>query len=305
MKILITGGTGLIGRSLSKTFHDQGHDLIVLTRNPRKAKPLQRYNAHLISNFDQIDKNEKIDIVINLAGEPIANKRWTKDQKRKIWKSRIETTTKLVELIGRLSVAPKVLISGSAVGYYGDCGDRKLNELSNPHDEFSHQLCAAWEMQAVRAKAFNTRVCILRTGLVLANNDGFLKKMLPSFKLGLGATLGNGKQWMSWIHINDFINIIHFLLKNESLSGVFNAAAPNPVTNKIFTKSLGSALRRPTLFVMPGFMLKKMFGEMSTLLLTGQRVIPEKLLKARFEFAFPTLDVALENVLKKSRPKGL
>jgi len=299
MNILVTGGTGFIGTHLCKQLQDTGHSLYVLTRNSKNAKKVSPPETHLITSFEAIDQSIPINIVINLAGESIADKRWSKERKKQLEQSRIDLTADLVAFIRTRTQKPELLISGSAIGYYGDCGDRVLTEFTEPNEEFSHRLCAAWESQALRAKSMDIRVCILRTGLVIGKNGGFLKKLLPSFRFGLGAQLANGKQWMSWIHLDDYLRIILFLIENHNQSGIFNATAPNPVPNTLFTKMLASVLHRPSFLVLPESILKMMFGEMSRLLITGQRVLPKKLQDAGFEFKYPALKPALTDACKK------
>ena len=293
MKILITGGTGLIGNALSKQLIAEGHSLAVLTRHPEKY---QSTNIHYIGNFAEINDEDAIDAVINLAGEPIADKRWTADRKKQLEDSRIALTAQLISTLSRLKTKPTVLISGSAIGYYGNGEDNTLTEHSNATDEFSHRLCAAWEMQALRAKALGIRVCIVRTGIVLAQNGGMLKKLSLPFKLGLGAFLGSGNQWMSWIHLDDVVNCILFLLKNDGLKGIFNATTPQPVTNRDFTRAYAKSLRRPALFTFSESLLTLMFGEMAHILVTGQRVIPQQLQEAGFKFQYPELEPALNEI---------
>jgi len=296
MKILITGGTGFIGRSLIKQLESLDHQVLVLSRNKTNAKKLLGQHVTAVESFSEIDVSTDIDAVINLAGEPIADGRWTDKKKKIIESSRIDLTADLVAFMRQLKTPPKVLISGSAIGYYGEGGDNVLTEHTDPHDEFTHRLCASWEMQALRAKADDTRVAILRTGLVIGRDGGVLSKMLLPFKLGLGAQLGNGGQWMSWIHLNDYVNIILHLLDDDTQQGIFNATAPTPVTNKEFSNTLASVLKRPRLLVAPASVLKLLMGEMSLLLTTSQRVIPEKLEKTDFEFKHKTLRSALEEV---------
>lgn len=299
MNFLITGGTGYIGSHLCKRLHDLGHCLYVLTRNKRNAKKILPAETRLISSFDAIEKSTPINIIINLAGEGIADKRWSAERKKLLEKSRIDLTADLIAFIRSRDQTPALLISGSAIGYYGDCGDRILTEFTETNEEFSHRLCAAWESQALRAKSMDVRVCILRTGLVIGKNGGFLKKLLPSFRLGLGARLADGSQWMSWIHLDDYLKIMLFLIENKDVSGIFNATAPNPVTNTLFTKMLASVLHRPSFLVLPKSILQMMFGEMSRLLTTGQRVIPKRLQEAGFEFTYPALKPALIDACKK------
>ncbi|HFE37809.1 MAG TPA: TIGR01777 family protein [Gammaproteobacteria bacterium] len=298
MKIFVTGGTGFIGHSLIKSLLALKHEVWVLSRNTAKARKILGNQVNIVNNLSDIDTSTKIEAVINLAGEPIADRRWTAKQKKRIESSRIDLTTDLIAFMRSLQIPPKTLISGSAIGYYGEGGDNVLTEHTDPHDEFTHRLCASWEMQALRAKAYDIRVAILRTGLVIGRNGGFLNKMLPAFKLGLGAQLGDGKQWMSWIHLSDYVNIILYLLENDDQDGIYNATAPNPATNQEFSDTLASVLKRPRFLRIPASFLQVLLGEMSQLLTTSQRVIPEKLEKTGFTFQFATLRSALEDSCK-------
>jgi len=301
MNILITGGTGFIGQALCKKLLELNHSLVVLTRNPKKAQTKLGHQVRAISSLGDLKKSDTIEAVINLAGEPIADHKWTPKRKKLLETSRIDLTADLVSFMRSLDTPPEVLISGSAIGFYGEGGDEILTEHTEPHDEFTHRLCASWEMQALRAKADSIRVAILRTGLVIGRNGGFLKKMLPSYRFGLGAQLGNGKQWMSWIHRDDYIDIILFILNDKAQNGIYNATAPNPVNNHTFSDILASVLKRPRFLVMPASILKFMLGEMSHLLTSSQRVLPAKLQKAGFEFKYNELRPALEEVCHSSQ----
>lgn len=288
MRILLTGGTGLIGSALVKRWQDQ-HDISVLSRTPRRDTARVRY----LNQLSAVDCNQ-FDAVVNLAGEPIANKRWSEAQKQRICQSRWQLTEQLVKQLNLASTPPKVLISGSAIGFYGRQGNEEINEDYQAFfPEFSHDICARWENLALQAASPNTRVCLLRTGVVLAADAGALKKMLPPFKLGLGGKIGSGEQYMSWIHLDDMVELIDFLLHHDQLSGPVNATAPKPVTNAVFSAELAKRLKRPALLPMPAAVLKLMFGEMSDLLLYGQRVVPKKLLDAGFQFRYPNLQLAL------------
>lgn len=297
MKILITGGTGFIGKKLCHFLQDKKHELTVLSRKPEKVHSLCGNSVQAISNIDQLKTSDSFDAIINLAGEGIADARWTESRKQILLDSRINTTKQLVSYIERAKKKPEVLISGSAIGYYGNRGSIKLNEESHPHEEFAHELCEKWEAAALVAEKSGVRVCIIRTGLVIGKDGGFLKRMLLPFKFGLGGPLGDGNQWMSWIHLTDFIAIIDKLLESVVLQGVFNATAPEPVTNTEFTQTLGKVLYRPAFLPVPAFILKILLGEMSELLLGSQRVLPVRLNKAGFEFKFKTLEQALKDVL--------
>jgi uncharacterized protein (TIGR01777 family) len=297
MKILITGGTGFIGKKLCHFLLDKGHQLTVLSRTPEKIPSLCGKYVQAISSIEQLTASDAFEAIINLAGEGIADARWSKARKRVLLDSRINTTKQLIRYIERAETKPEILISSSAIGYYGNRGAIKLNEESAGHEEFAHYLCAKWEATALEAEKSNVRVCIIRTGLVIGDKGGFLNRMLMPFKLGLGGPMGDGKQWMSWIHCTDLIAIVDKLLELKVLHGVFNATAPEPVTNLEFSQTLGKILNRPTFLPVPAIVLKILLGEMSDLLLGGQRVMPERLEKAGFEFKFKSLEQALKDVL--------
>ena len=296
---LITGGTGLIGSTLCKHLIAQDHQVTVLSRSPEKVTSKCGQHVNGIQSLTEISADTQIDIVINLAGEPIADSRWTKKRKALLEKSRINLTRDLVDWLIHRQKKPECLISGSAVGWYGDGGDSILTEQSSYHDEYTHQLCDAWEQEALRAEQNDIRVCIIRTGLVLAPKGGFLQKMLLPFKLSLGGRLGDGQQFMPWIHISDMVNFLEFLATNVQLKGVFNACSPSPVTNRTFTQTLAQQLHRPAFLPLPASALNIMLGEMSCLLLKGQRALPEKAQTMGFQFHYTDLNVALANILSK------
>ncbi len=297
MAFLVLGGTGFIGREIVKQLSTCNEEIIVLSRNHRHAVKILGSAVKLISTLNELGSDKDITGIINLAGESMAEGRWSEQRKKRLESSRIDVTADIIELIRRLKVKPECLISGSAIGYFGDSGDNILTEYSDSHEDFGSRLCASWEAQALRAKAYGVRVCIIRTGLVIGKNGGFVKKMLPSFKLGLGGKLGHGKQWMSWIHIIDITRIICTLVETPKMQGIYNATAPTPVTNAEFTKTLAFVLKKPAFIKLPTAILKLMFGEMAILLLTGQRVIPDRLNKAGFDFKFNKLQAALTDVL--------
>lgn len=299
MKILITGGTGFIGQTLCPTLLAAGHSLTVLSRTPDKVVNIFGNQITPINSLQALPNSDDFDAIINLAGAPIFGGRWTDKRKKILLHSRIDTTRALIEFIGRVERKPKVFLSGSAIGYYGDQGDEIVDETSSSQDGFGHRLCAEWEEQAEKAKAYNVRVCILRTGLVVGKNGGFLQPMLLPFRLGLGGRLGSGDQWMSWIHIEDHVAICLALLEDANLDGKFNLTAPHPVTNKVFVKTLADQLNRPALLPVPEQILKLILGEMSELLIGGQRVVPKRMLDHGFQFKFPELDGALKDVLGK------
>ncbi len=298
MNILITGGTGFIGRKLCRSLINKGHDLTVLSRKPETVPLLCGKQVQSIDNLDKLKETENFKAIINLAGEGIADTRWSKNRKKILVNSRINITEQLIAFINRVQKKPSVLISGSAVGYYGNQGATILTEKSKAfNDGFAHQLCSSWETSAQKAENLGVRVCILRTGLVIGNDGGFLAKMQPAFKLGLGGKVGNGQQWMSWIHRSDLIRIIEQMLNSIEMKGVYNGTSPNPVTNLMLTKCLAKKIHRPAILPVPAIVLKLMLGEMADLLLGGQRVIPARLQEINFQFQFNTLDEALDDVL--------
>ena len=299
MHYLITGGTGLIGRSLCQTLLTAGHDITVLSRNKTKVYKQCGRNVKAIQSLDEISGDQKIDIVINLAGEPIADKKWSKQQKNILEQSRIGLTAALVNWIKTRQAKPHALISGSAVGWYGDQKQQPLTELSDYQHDYAHELCEKWEKAALEA-ADEVRVCIIRTGLVLSTEGGVLQRMLLPFKLGGGCTLGKGDQYMPWIHISDIVNLIIYLSQTPSAKGVFNGTAPHPVTNATFTTTLAKHLHRPAIFKAPEWLLKCVLGEMSQLLLGGQRAYPEKATAIGYQFQYTDLDDAFNNLLNKS-----
>ena len=302
---LITGGTGLIGSALIARLVNANHLVTVLTRNSKSAATALPREVQLVENLAQIPQQKHFDYVVNLAGEPIADSRWSKKQKKKLWASRVTLTHDLVHWIKQRPLLPKALISGSAIGWYGDGKDKVLNEQSAANPEYTHSLCQAWEAEALQLSDTSVRVCIIRTGLVIHTSGGFLQKLLPAFKLGLGARLGCGTQYMSWIHIDDMVSALLFLIDDNKpqitadppLRGIFNLSSPTPVTNTEFTKTLAAQLQRPNFLVVPNFVLKLMLGEMSRLLITGQRLEPQRLCKAGFNFHYPRLKEALSNAL--------
>jgi uncharacterized protein (TIGR01777 family) len=299
MKILITGASGLIGRRLSETLLSQSHEITVLTRAPERAAKILGPKIHLWRTLADKTSLDGFDAVINLAGEPIAEKRWTKEQKQKLCDSRWQLTEKLAQLINASSQPPAVFISGSAVGYYGDQGQAVVAEDEPPNKQFTWQLCARWEALALAAESEKTRVCLLRTGVVLAEKGGALAKMALPFRAGLGGPIGEGDQYMPWIHIDDMVNGIIFLLNHETLNGPFNMVAPYPVRNDQFSALLGEVLHRPAFIRVPAGVIRLLMGESAILVLGGQRAIPKKLEDAGFAFKFSELKPALQDVLEK------
>ena len=296
MKILVTGGTGLIGRHLIPRLLELGHTVCVVTRSPDKARALLVPDVEIWKGLNDHKTLDGIDAVINLAGEPIADKRWTEEQKQRLCNSRWQITQQLVDLFAASEQPPGIFISGSAAGYYGDLGEVVVTEEEPPHNEFTHKLCARWEQIACGALSEKTRVCLLRTGVVLASKGGILAKMVPPFKLGLGGPIGNGRQYMAWIHIDDMVNGILWLLDND-LRGPFNMVSPYPVRNEQFAHALGHALKRPAVLRVPATAIRLMMGESSVLVLGGQRALPKRLEEAGFKFRWYDLEEALTDVL--------
>lgn len=306
MNILMTGATGLIGSALAsalvKKYQNNNVKLTVVSRTLEKRKNLPLCEVKLLDDIDEHTIAQQ-NVIINLAGEPIADKRWSTQQKENIINSRIEVTKKLANLIQHTKTPPHTFISGSAIGYYGRQAPEKIikEDFKEVNNEFSHQLCAMWEAEALKAQSTQTRVCLLRTGIVLDKNKGALAKMLPAFKMGGGAVMADGKQMMSWIHIDDMVNAILHIIECQSLSGPINLTAPYPVSNIAFSKILANTLNRPCLLKFPACILKFMFGEMADLFIHGQQVIPDKLQASGYQYRFEKIEVALENILQNSQ----
>ncbi|REC93928.1 TIGR01777 family oxidoreductase [Kushneria indalinina] len=292
MNIVITGATGFVGQALCQYLHEKGHTLMVVSRQPDKAHAT--IGVPVMARAAAIDfAGQTVDAVVNLAGEPIFNRRWSEAQKQKLIASRLKATRDVGELCQRLATPPRQLISGSAMGYYGDQGSREVTEQTSPHDEFAHRLCREWEEAAQQLATDQMKVACIRIGLVLDRDGGMLKPMRPMFRLGVGGRLGKGRQYMPWIHRHDLVRIIDFLLQRDDAEGVWNAGAPQPVTNAEFTRTLAASLNRPAPFVVPGGVISMALGEMSQLLLTGARMLPARLEAAGFRFDYPTLEKAL------------
>ena len=294
--ILITGGSGFIGRRFCTQAQQLGFQLCVLTRNPEAAAARLPASVRLIQRLSELEADYAPEVIVNLAGEPLAAGRWTQRRKQRFYDSRINLTDRLYDFCVARGHKPAVVISGSAIGYYGP-GDQPVDEHSTAVDGFSHQLCKTWEQSAKRFETLGTRVCYLRTGIVLGE-EGALARMLPPFKLALGGPIGSGKQGMSWIHINDMVGAILHCINNPQIGGPVNATTPHPVSNAEFSTCLGVALNRPARLPMPALMVKLLFGEMGEeLLLQGQYVLPNKLLANDFQFQYPDLEQALQQIV--------
>lgn len=298
MNILMTGGTGLIGSAFIKKYSKQ-HTFTVTSRTPDKARRQLGRAVTVIKSVDEINAIGAFDAIINLQGAGIADKRWSAHRKQVLQNSRWRVTEELADRIAKTDNKPKVFISGSAIGYYGPRDAKPVNENSQPETiDFAVELCRQWEQRALAAKS-HTRVALLRTGVVLASDGGALEKMIVPYKVGLGGPLGDGQQMMSWIHLQDMIGAIEFILNNKDIDGPVNMTAPGPVSNKAFSRTLASVLKRPHIFKVPAFVLKLALGEMSSMLLKGQAVVPDKLRDHGFEFKYPTVREALADVTNR------
>jgi uncharacterized protein len=293
MKILLTGATGLIGSRVALRLVEENHDLVILSRHPREARKTLGLPGEYYSWADA--SLESVDAVINLAGESLMAKRWSEEQKKKIIDSRVQSTKKLVAAIQSASPKPKVFISASAIGFYGDRGDTVLDEYSDAGKGYLPQVCALWEREALRLRE-KTRVVCLRIGTVLSQDGGALEKLYLPFRAGLGGPIAGGRQWMSWIHLDDLVSVLFEALKNPQLEGPVNAVAPTPVRNQEFVRALGHALARPAVLPLPGFALKAALGEMSEVITASQRVVPAKLTAQGFGFRFHRVEDALAEI---------
>jgi uncharacterized protein (TIGR01777 family) len=298
MKILITGASGLIGKALQKEFAGKGYEVLTATRKT-SGKPNEiEWDVEKGFAENDLTRLESLDAIIHLAGETISG-RWTDEKKRKIMDSRVFGTRNIVETIEKLADKPKVLLNASATGIYGDRADDIMTEESSVGDTFLAEVAVNWEAEAVKAENFGVRVVLLRTGIVLAKDGGALAQMMTPFKFGLGGTIGSGKQWMSWISLEDEVRAILFALENENVRGAINLVAPNPATNEQFTDTLGAVVHRPTFLPLPAFAVNLAFGEMGdALLLDSTRVVPKKLEEYGFKFNFPELKSALAEAVK-------
>lgn len=293
---LVTGGTGFIGKPLVQNLLSQGHKVTVISR--RAAHFDEQENLHYVKRLGDVDHSEHFRLIINLAGEPLVGKRWNAKSKQEFYDSRIGTTKAIVQLCERQEIKPDLVISGSAVGYYGAHGDEVLNEDSSFNDGFAHQLCNEWENAARPVEALGIRLACLRTGIVLGHGGGSLAEMRKSFDMGVSSQLGHGRQYLPWIHLDDLLGIMAWISANATLTGPFNGTAPNPVTHTEFAAAMRK--RKKTMFHMsvPAFALRLMMGEAADeLLLTGQRVVPDNIQKAGYEFLFPTIDEALADLV--------
>lgn len=297
MHILVTGGTGFIGRALCRALVARGDAVTVLTRDPAAAREVLPAGVAAVGPLPAVAP----DAVVNLAGESLGAHRWNEARKREFIESRVGTTQRLVEWMRGLPRKPAVLVSGSAVGYYGASGEAERSEEDPPGAEFQSELCVRWEAASAAAESLGVRVCRVRIGIVLGPGGGALAQMKLPFQLGLGAWLGDGRQWMSWIHLDDLVALVLWLLDGPGRAGAWNATAPQPATNRDFSKALGASLRRPVLLPMPAPVVRLLVGEMAHLLLTGQKVLPVRARAEGFAFRHPELGGALRAVWEGAR----
>lgn len=297
MKILITGASGLIGTALQKFFSEKGYEMLLAGRGkPEKPNEIQ---WDIENGFAEPERLEGLGVVIHLAGETVSGLRWTEEKKKAIRDSRVLGTRNVVETISELEEGPKLLISASGMDFYGDRGDEIMTESSKAGDTFLAEVCKAWEAEARRAEDAGVRTVLLRSGIVLSKDGGALATMLTPFKFGVGGVVGSGKQWMSWISLDDLVRVVNFVIENESIRGAVNNVSPNPVTNEEFTKTLGEVLYRPTILPLPEFAVNFVLGEMGdALLLDSRRIAPKRLLDAGFEFKYPDLKPAIEHAVE-------
>ena len=282
-----------MGRALIKELKTAGHVVTIVTRNPAKAAgPAVGWEAGELASA--VGGH---DAVINLTGEPVLGKRWSGEQKNRLRESRVGSTRKIVAAMERSQTRPRCLVNASAIGFYGPRGEEPLTESDPGGHDFLAEMSRDWEGEAFKARDLGVRTAVVRIGIVLGRGGGALGRMLPPFKLGVGGTLGNGRQVMSWVHIQDLARLFCFILENEKAEGVFNGTAPHPVSNREFTRTLGKVLKRPAFLPMPGLVLRLIFGEVGEIMLTGQRVVPQRTREAGFQFRFPDLEGALRDLV--------
>jgi hypothetical protein len=303
MRVIVTGGTGLIGKALAAALAAGGHEVIVLTRRPDAAGSskmpdgvrLQGWDAESAQGWGELA--DGAGAMVNLAGEGIADGRWSAERKRRITQSRVNAGKAVLAAIEAATVKPKVLVQASAVGYYGPRGDEIITEASSMGSDFLATVCFDWEASTARVERLGVRRPVLRTGIVLSNQGGAFPKMKLPYNFFAGGKLGSGRQWLPWIHIQDQVRAIQFLIDDERAAGPFNLSAPNPVTNQEFSKVLGSVMGKPAALPAPGFAMKAALGEMATMLLEGQRAVPARLQELGFTFEYPELEAALKDIL--------
>ena len=303
MRYIITGGTGLIGTALAEKLLQNGAEVILLSRNPGKYSDsipkgarLKDWDGKTVNGWGELVNADSG--IINLAGANLSAGRWTTSRKREIMDSRTNAGQAVVQAVVQASKKPQVVLQSSAVGYYGSRGDKIITESTSAGSDFASRVTIAWEESTKAVEAFDVRRVIIRTGVVLSTTGGAFPQMLLPFRLFAGGPIANGKQWFPWIHLKDTVAAIHYLLENQQATGVFNLSAPYPVQNRELAKAIGKQIHRPSLLPVPGFALKMLFGEMSTILLASQRIIPQNLIDLGYKFQFPKVESALENIFR-------
>jgi uncharacterized protein len=304
MKVIITGGTGMIGAALADAMARDGDEVILLSRSPQKGQAglpagvrLEGWDGRSAAGWGPLADGAQA--IVNLAGESIAAGRWNASRKRSILESRTNAGQAVAAAIRQAKNPPRVLIQSSAVGYYGPCRDEIIAESASAGSDFLSQVCVAWEASTAEVEALGVRRVVIRTGVVLSLRDGAFPRMLMPFRFFLGGPVGSGRQWFPWLHLEDEVAAIRFLIENPQAAGAYNLSAPEPLTNRDFAKAIGKVLRRPAFFPAPAFAMRLLFGEMATLLLDGQRQVPERLLQAGFRFTYPQAEPALRALLAK------
>ena len=301
MRVVITGGSGLIGSAVAKDLGSAGHEVVVLTRDPSRVGPLPpgtravQWDGKTPGGWSTLLDGDTA--ILHLAGDPIAEGRWTEEKKRRIRRSRVESGQAVLAAIRQAKARPRALLQGSAVGYYGACGDEIVTEEHAPGDDFLARVCVEWEASTAEVAALGIRRPVLRTGIVLSREGGALPKMALPFRLMAGGPMGGGRQWVPWLHVVDEVGAIRFLLEREDADGPFNLSAPEPLTNRDFSRALGRALSRPSFAPAPGFALRLLLGEMAEALLHGQRAVPQRLLDLGYVFRYPEAAGALRNLV--------
>ncbi|HEY2292426.1 MAG TPA: TIGR01777 family oxidoreductase [Thermoanaerobaculia bacterium] len=302
MRIVITGGTGLIGSAVAREMGSAGHEVVVLTRDPSRMGPLPpntraaQWDGKTAGDWAKLLDGDTV--IVHLAGDSIAAGRWTEEKKRRIRDSRVESGRAVLEAVRQAKAKPRALLQGSAVGYYGDAGDEVVSELHPPGKDFLANVCVEWEASTAEVAAMGVRRPVLRTGVVLSDQGGALPRMALPFRMLAGGPLGNGRQWLSWIHEVDEVGAIRFLIEREDVDGPFNLTAPAPLTNRDLSRALGQVLHRPSFAPAPGFALRLLLGEMADALLHGQRAVPRRLLDLGYVFRYPEALGALRSLLR-------
>jgi uncharacterized protein len=298
MRVIITGGTGLIGTALTKSLTSDGHEIIILSRSPQpnsqhpSGVQQVQWDAATASGWGHYA--DGADAIVNLAGEGISDGRWTEERKRRIYASRINAGKAVMEAITAAATKPSVLLQASGVDYYGPHGDEILTEEAGPGSGYLSQVCFDWEASTAAAESMGVRRAVIRSGIVLNNEGGAWPRIVLPFKLFAGGPIGSGKQYWPWIHMDDEVGVIRFLLENENAKGAFNLSAPTPLTNKQFAETLGKVMGRPAFFPVPAIALKAVFGEMSTILLDGKRAVPHHLQELGYTFLYPSAEAAFK-----------